>query len=433
MCDTFVALSTTTLNGSVLFAKSADCEVNEANALVRIARQKHEVGEGVRITHRMIPQARETYEVLLVKAFWTYGCEIGVNEYGLSMGEEAVYTTEGNNEKEDGIIGPDMTRIALERAKNCQEAIEVVISLLEEFGQGGNCEMSGNSHFDSSYLIADTKEAYILETAGRSWAVKKIDEFDSISNMLSIENDWLRSSTGKNRQKLNWSQTYSLLDIPATLGAPERRSITYNALSQVAGNISVKTAFDIMRQHGSSYHPALPETHRNICMHAGPFRNRWWQADGVMVSDVGDHGVMAWVTGTSGTCVSIFKPVFLGLELPDLGPTPTEHFNPSCLWWKHELLHRRAMADFINLVPEIRNDFDSLEEEFLIEVETVLKGSFQEKKEFMDHCFRRAMRATEEWIRRLRNRNDLNFNEYPKYAEMWRIFNSLAGLRGMPA
>ena len=36
MCDTLVALPATTHNGSMLFAKRADCEVNEANALVRI-------------------------------------------------------------------------------------------------------------------------------------------------------------------------------------------------------------------------------------------------------------------------------------------------------------------------------------------------------------------------------------------------------------
>src|SRR5512141_2674997 len=94
MCDTLVALSSVTKNKNVLFAKSADCEVNEANAVVRIPRRKHVQGETVRITHLVIPQAEETYEVVLTKAFWTYGCEVGINEYGLGMGEEAVFTTE---------------------------------------------------------------------------------------------------------------------------------------------------------------------------------------------------------------------------------------------------------------------------------------------------------------------------------------------------
>ena len=94
MCDTLVALPPATGDGAVLFAKSADCEVNEANALVRVPRAAHVPGETVRLTHLVIPQARATHELLLTKAFWTYGCEIGVNEFGLCMGEEAVFTTE---------------------------------------------------------------------------------------------------------------------------------------------------------------------------------------------------------------------------------------------------------------------------------------------------------------------------------------------------
>src|SRR3990172_1777431 len=174
MCDTFVALPTHTQDHNMLFAKSADCEVNEANAVVRIPRKKHVKGEAVRITHLVIPQAEETYEILLTKAFWTYGCEIGVNEFGLSMGEEAVFTT-GMQEARDGIIGPDLMRIGLERAVNCREAIQIMTSLLEQYGQGGSAELKGNSHFDSSYILSDPDEAYILETAGREWAVKKVE------------------------------------------------------------------------------------------------------------------------------------------------------------------------------------------------------------------------------------------------------------------
>ncbi len=108
MCDTLVALPGVTRDKNVLFAKSADCEVNEANAFVRIPHRKHVKGEAVRITHLTIPQAEETYELLLTKAWWTYGCEVGVNEYGLAMGEEAVFTTDmAEDEGRHHRAGPD--------------------------------------------------------------------------------------------------------------------------------------------------------------------------------------------------------------------------------------------------------------------------------------------------------------------------------------
>ena len=328
MCDTVAALAQSTRDKTVLFGKSADCEVNEANALTRIPGKVHLKGEAVRITHLVIPQVEETYEVILTKAFWTYGCEIGINEYGLAMGEEAVFTTEMVGEKKDGIIGPDLMRLGLERARNCQEAISVMTSLLETYGQGGSAELKGNSHFDSSFLMADTSEAYILETAGRKWAVKKIDSVGSISNLLGIGKDWTQCSVkGANNGELDWAATFGLPEVPPNLGSPDRQSTTYNCLALAAGRITAKTIFDLMRHHNEGYHPSTADVHHNICIHAGPQEHRWWQADGVMVTDVGEDGAIIWVTGTSGTCVSIFKPVFLGVDLPDIGPTPTEHFD----------------------------------------------------------------------------------------------------------
>ena len=278
----------------------------------------------MRVTHLVIPQAEETYEIILTKAFWTYGCEIGVNEYGLAMGEEAVFTTEMDEEK-DGIIGPDLMRIGLERARNCQEAIQIMTGLLEHYGQGGSAELKGNSHFDSCFIMADQDEAYILETAGRRWAVKKVEAIASISNMLGIGTDWDACSDGDQRREDRLGQAV------CSAGSASHTWLTGTPgdyLRQPAGrrwgDITIKDIFEIMRHHGDGYHPATAEAHRNICVHAGPQENRWWQADGVMVTDVGTHGVLAWVTATSGNCVSIFKPVFMGMDLPDMGPYPGE-------------------------------------------------------------------------------------------------------------
>ena len=431
MCDTLAALPNATRHGNVLFAKSADCEVNEANALVRVPARRHVVGESVRLTHLVIPQAPQTHEVLLTKAFWTYGCEIGINEFGLAMGEEAVFTREMAQETVDGIIGPDLMRIGLERARDCREAIMVMTALLEQYGQGGSAELKGNSHFDSSYLMADTREAYILETAGRKWAVRQIESIGSISNLLGIHRDWQCCSESDIPGSLDWAAAFALPEVPPQLGSPVRQQVTYSALDQARGSITVRTLFDLMRHHNAGYDPAREPVHCNICIHAGPQDTRWWQADGAMVTDVDESGVMAWATGTSGNCLSIFKPVFLGMDLPDLGPLPTETFNPAALWWKHELLHRRAMADFENLMPEIRQDFDALENAFLAEAAGVKRGTPAEKKDFMDDCFRRAMRATEQWIARLRARGDLKFAD-AAYGAMWKRFNAQAGLVGLP-
>jgi hypothetical protein len=91
------------------------------------------------------------------------------------------------------------------------------------------------------------------------------------------------------------------------------------------------------------------------------------------------------------------------------------------------------MADFDNLVPAIRQDFDALEAEFLDEAGSVLRSPQAVKKEFMVYAFHQAERETEKWIHCLARRNDLSFKSIPEYERMWQRYNAEAGLVGLPA
>ena len=94
MCDSFVALGNSTRSGSVLLAKSADTEVNEAEHVTRNERRDHGEGSLVRITHRTIPQARTTHEIILGRSFWAWGAELGCNEHGVAVGNEATFSNQ---------------------------------------------------------------------------------------------------------------------------------------------------------------------------------------------------------------------------------------------------------------------------------------------------------------------------------------------------
>lgn len=60
--------------------------------------------------------------------------------------------------------------------------------LLEKYGQGGPCSELDDSHFyHNSFLIADPKEAWVLETSGKLWAAEKLTSgYRNISNGLTI-------------------------------------------------------------------------------------------------------------------------------------------------------------------------------------------------------------------------------------------------------
>ena len=160
MCDTLAALGNSTRDGSVIFAKNSDRQPNEPHVMIRIPRQKHDLGSNkyLKATYIEIPQVEETYEVVLLKPSWIWGCEMGWNEYGLNIGNEAVFTKEKKGEP--SLIGMDMVRLALERCKTSEEAVDLIAGLLEQYGQGGNCGYEKLTYHNS--FMAD-KTAWCLK------------------------------------------------------------------------------------------------------------------------------------------------------------------------------------------------------------------------------------------------------------------------------
>ena len=171
MCDTLVATGEATADGTVILAKNSDREPNEAQALTHVPRAKHAAGATIQCTYIDIPQVPETYEVLLSRPFWMWGCEMGANERGVAIGNEAVFTKEPYN-KEAGLTGMDLIRLALERADTARGALDIITGLLDAHGQGGNGGFQHKLYYHNSFIIADPGDAWVLETAGRLWAAE---------------------------------------------------------------------------------------------------------------------------------------------------------------------------------------------------------------------------------------------------------------------
>ena len=99
-------------------------------------------------------------------------------------------------------------RLGLERGKTAKEALEVITSLLEEFGQGGPCSDIVPEHvYHNSFLIADPNEAWVLETARNLWVAQKITKgVRNISNCMSIQTeiDLMSKDLLKTAKEENW-------------------------------------------------------------------------------------------------------------------------------------------------------------------------------------------------------------------------------------
>ena len=187
MCDTLCAFPPYAEQGTVLFAKNSDRSPNEPHLVVRIPEKKHTAGSPLKLTYITIPQVEHTYAAILCKPSWIWGAEMGVNSASVAIGNEAVFTKVKRGPQ--ALTGMDLVRLALERCDTAKKAVELITSLLEKYGQGGNCGFDHEFYYDNGFLVVDPKEGYVIETAGKRWVVVKVSEKHAISNRLSIRKE----------------------------------------------------------------------------------------------------------------------------------------------------------------------------------------------------------------------------------------------------
>jgi dipeptidase len=349
MCDTMVSLT----GDGVLFAKNSDRDPNEAQVLRWYDGQRHAPGTRLQCTWSEIPQAERTHAVLLSQPWWMWGAEMGANEHGVVIGNEAVFTRGAKDPRDKDatstLLGMDLVRLGLERGATAREAVAVIIDLLEEHGQGGSCSHEHpRLRYDNSFIVADPEGAIVLETAGRLWATELVTgRARSISNGLTIA---------------DFAALHANPAIGAVTACARRRARTEAAANQATAPADLMAA---LRDHGPSAGPHWSPLRGGLgapCAHAGGLvsgnqSTASWVAD---LRRPGDQ--LHWVTATSAPCTSVFKPVRVTEPL-DVDPAamPRNTYDASYRWWRHEHLHRIVLRDLPASLARFAAERDRLE------------------------------------------------------------------------
>nr|XP_021187588.2 secernin-3 [Helicoverpa armigera] len=366
-CDTFVVLPPLTKNNLVVFGKNSDRPQHEVQEVVLIKGGIRD--PKLKCTYITIEESSAPVNtVILSKPAWMWGAEMGANDKNVVIGNEAVWTN--NNEGEGDarpkrLLGMDLVRLGLERADTAEAALDVITSLLEKYGQGGPCSEHDDSHFyHNSFLIADPKEAWVLETSGKLWAAEKLKSgYRNISNGLTITTKIDKQSENllekakrmglwDGQSEFNFTRCFSS-------GGDELRQREGERLlkeASVSSAFEVRDMMNILRHKDSRICRSCDDT---------------FPTQGSQVSCISEAGISVhWFTATPDPSVSYFKP-FVFTQKAQASPhmvSPDEPLREHLLY----KLHKENIAKGDN--EKLTKSLQKYEEEYIEKMEKYLNN-----------------------------------------------------------
>ena len=419
MCDTLCALPARSKNGVALFAKNSDRSPNEPHLVVRESAKSYAAGNLAQLTYISLPQAPHTLETLLCKPSWTWGAEMGVNSASVAIGNEAVFTRTRRGPK--ALIGMDLVRLALERSVSAGQAVSCITELLETYGQGGNCGFDHPFYYDNSFLIADPAECYVLETAGKKWAAKKVSRHASISNRLGIHTDHTLRGGIKEGYDFAKKQTKPLYTFLSASG--QRQQSSCNSLQQPADAAGMMAA---LRQH----HPKDENIEftrgsvRSVCMHAGGRVGDHTTGSVVIALRMGQPTTV-WCTAASTPCIAAFKPVFFGI--PSGAPVfeAQAEAESEAYWLQREAVHRGILSGQIDAA-KLRAQRNLLEAAWLAEEEALFAASAPEPGS-LSHFAQQAALQEQSLIDAFLPKTTVSMPSNSRFSRYWAEKNAALG------
>jgi hypothetical protein len=388
MCDTIVSFERE--NKRSFFGKNSDREPEELQFVYISSNPREEfasrpyieekqeyIEHSFRTLTNIFDKFDNRYKAILSRPVWMWGAEMGVNEFGLSIGNEAVFSKE--KVQRDGLLGMDILRLTLHNNKSAKEAVEFIISLITEVGQGGDGGYKSSLKYQNSFLVKDFNEAYILETSGKHWAFKRVGKSASISNAYSIRNDFDKSDIG---DSYNFKSQYQDKLFSFFSNGDTRQGYTRNNLMK--SSTSLKDMKNILRfHHQGSIHPI--KGMKSNCMHSGSLIKSETTSS-MIVDYIGDKFII-WFTGGPHPCVSLYKPLVISYKGSDFNDIEKAMEYSK----KINTRAKDMVTNYEHFIESLKPTRDELEEKFEeVVYRNIGNKSYQDISDNIDECLKRC-------------------------------------------
>jgi secernin len=351
-CDVMVALGSATTAAQAVFGTNSHGPVGVGHILSLEHGRTFAPGETAGPRDVPIPHVRQTYTVLGNRPLHTWGYQHGINEHQLAAACADWQSKLAH--PQPGLHGTDLVRLVLERCKTARQAFELLTTLIVRHGQGGAAGYNTTANTDHVFLLADPREAYLVEAAGASWAALECREVRAASDVALIRQDWHRLSPGLGEQVIGqgwWDDDGSKLDFSASLSidqagsdsALRRWGRATLLLEQQHGNLDAAVLRHILADHydGTSVEidPVAPTGPIPLCRHASD-RNRTATVASMIAELTSNEQrpAMAWCA-YGPPCAGVYLPIFLAADLSSSMP------DMNRLWARMHTLHRAVGTD----------------------------------------------------------------------------------------
>lgn len=462
-CDNHIVMPDLTADERIYLVKNSDRPEYETQPVRYEPRRTARDGQTIQLRYIELPEVSETYAHIGSAPYWCWGYEQGVNEHGLAIGNEATFSRclasnikryQAGDNPDHGIVGMELLRIGLERAKTAREAVDIMTAIIEEYGQWGAAKI-GDPHDDGSYdntfMIVDANEAYVLETAGYRWVAQKLGKgFWAISNEQSIRDEWTEASSdltrhakekgwpGTDGAKVDFARAYVDPTVPRQV-SHIRVQRQKHLLKQIEpGTWTPDDGIRVMSDHyegtfldGPMFNAGTPDF-LSICMHSSPGKFTWGNTASSSifptVKNEDNFAMMWWAPVTP--CTSIYIPMYvdaagLPASVSDAGgadtsgtstrPADANDFSESSLWWWFQALLDWAKTDtdsrtYCERQQLIRRTLDPIQQRWFAEAKQVEQRAAGQRRagdteamartlrEFTTQCVDAAISAAKQLI-----------------------------------
>ena len=388
-CDSIVVLPERSKNGTTLFAKNSDRPTSESQPLVQVSAAEHGRGQSVRCQYVEIEQVEHTWAFVGSRPAWLWGCEHGINEHDVVIGNHTIYTKD--QVPSSGLLGMDLVRLGLERGRDAESATRVICDLIERHGQGGSGYANSDWPYNNSFLVADPKSAFRIEAVGRHWAQQRIRGAASASNHTVIGEDWDELSAGceayavsqgwwePSDRRFDFAAAYRDTTVVPTSVSSGRYRTTCERLALSGDGLDTRAATRLMRDHyelGEVHESRFEfgdERYFSVCMHAGELG----VTAASMIVELGLGPRVVWVA-LCNPCIGPYFPVFPRGRLPR--PLVTGDAQPpgnteESAWWKMKSLLTKVETSDPRFANEVRALWADYERDLFVRTKELVAGA----------------------------------------------------------